>query len=158
VILNVFEAILESNPLIVLELTPPILLTVVLNVPYPSPITSPVNFINWSPVFVPPTVTSPTTVNVVEVCVPPAIVNPFDNVVGVNPFMLVADIVPVFIELELILPDEVIDVAVISPAAKPPLPFRFTIVLGVLSDVAELTADVIVVIVLELNPPILFAT
>ena len=45
VILAVFVAILVSNPLIVLELTPPILFTVVLNVPEPLPVTSPVNVI-----------------------------------------------------------------------------------------------------------------
>ena len=45
VMLAVFVAILVSNPLIVLELTPPTLFTVVLNVPEPLPVTSPVNVI-----------------------------------------------------------------------------------------------------------------
>jgi hypothetical protein len=48
--------------------------------------------------------------------------------------------------------------AVTTPAAKLPLPSRFTIVFGVLTDVAELTDDAIVVIVLELTPPILLFT
>jgi hypothetical protein len=46
VILEVFDDILVSKPLIVLELTPPILFTVVLNVPEPLPVTSPVKVIN----------------------------------------------------------------------------------------------------------------
>jgi hypothetical protein len=45
---------------------------------------------------VPPTVTSPCTVNVVFVFVPPAIVNPFANAVGLTPLMVlfVSDSVP----------------------------------------------------------------
>ena len=66
---------------------PPILLMVVLNVPVPLPFTSPVKAINWSPEFTPPTVTSPTTVKVVFVFVPPVTLNPFVNAVGVTPFI-----------------------------------------------------------------------
>ena len=55
-------------------------------------------------------------------------------------------------------PDDTTDVAVISPAAKPPLPFLFTIVFDVLSDVAELTDDTTVVIVDDKTPPTLFTT
>ena len=46
VMLNVFEAINVGNVAIVVELTPPILLVVVVNVPVPLPLTSPVNVIN----------------------------------------------------------------------------------------------------------------
>ena len=69
---------------------------VVLNVPVPLPITSPISVINWSPEFTPPIVTSPTTVNVVLVIVPPAIVNPFAMEVGVTPLIVlfVNDSVP----------------------------------------------------------------
>ena len=81
---------------IVEELTPPILFIVVEKVPVPLPLTSPVNVINWSPEFTPPTVTSPITVKVVLVFVPPAIVNPVANAVGVNPLIVlfVKDSVP----------------------------------------------------------------
>ena len=47
-------------------------------------------------------------------------------------------------------------VPVIVPVEKPPLTSLFTIVLGVLSDVAEFTDDATVVIVDELTPPTLF--
>jgi len=47
-------------------------------------------------------------------------------------------------------------VPVIVPVEKPPLPSRFTIVLGVLFEVAEFTAEATVVIVEELTPPTLF--
>ena len=46
-----------------------------------------------------------------------------------------------------IFPDDTTDVAVIAPAAKPPLPSLFTIVFAVLEDVAESTFDATVVIV-----------
>jgi len=86
----------------------------------------------------------------VFVPVPPlAILN---GVVKVNE---VAVIVPVFNEVEEIFPDDVKDVAVINPAAKPPLPSRFTIVLAVLDEVADNTFDATVVIVDELTPPTL---
>jgi hypothetical protein len=49
-----------------------------------------------------------------------------------------------------------LNVPVIVPVEKPPLPSRLTIVLGVLSDVAEFTAEATVVIVDELTPPTLF--
>ena len=72
----------------VVELTPPTLFVVVVNIPVPLPLTSPVNVINWSPELTPPTVTSPTTVNVVFVLVPPAMVKPFANAVGLTPLMV----------------------------------------------------------------------
>ena len=84
-ILFVFAKTASGKPLIVDELTPPILLIVVLILPVPDPTTSPVNVINWSPVFTPPTVTSPITVKVVEVDVPPAILNPFAKASGLTP-------------------------------------------------------------------------
>jgi len=49
--------------------------------------------------------------------------------------------VPVLIEVDEIFPEDVKDVAVIVPAAKPPLPSRLTIVFAVLEDVAEVIAD-----------------
>ena len=48
-----------------------------------------------------------------------------------------------------------LNVPVIVPVEKPPLPSLLTIVLGVLVDVAELTDDATVVIVDELTPPTL---
>ena len=48
-----------------------------------------------------------------------------------------------------------LNVPVIVPVEKPPLPSRLTIVLGVLSDVAELTAEAIEVIVVDDTPPTL---
>ena len=65
----------------------------------------------------------------------------------------VAVIVPVFNEVEDILPDDTSDVAVIAPAAKPPLPSLLTIVFAVLDAVAELIA---VAIVVDETPPTLF--
>ena len=47
-------------------------------------------------------------------------------------------------------------VPVIIPVEKLPLPSLFTIVLGVLFDVAEFTEDATVVIVDDKTPPILF--
>ena len=47
-------------------------------------------------------------------------------------------------------------VPVIVPVEKPPLPSLLTMVLGVLFDVAEFTAEATVVIVEELTPPTLF--
>ena len=61
-----------------------------------------------------------------------------------------------FNEVEEMFPDDTIDVAVIAPAAKFPLPSRLTIVFAVFDDVAEFTADATVVIVDELTPPTLF--
>jgi len=55
-------------------------------------------------------------------------------------------IVPVLTDVDEILPDDVKDVAVINPAAKPPLPSRLTIVFDVFDDVAEFTDEAIVVI------------
>ena len=82
--------------------------------------------------------------------VPPlAILN---GVVKVNE---VAVIVPVFNEVEEIFPDDTTDVAVIIPAAKPPLPSLFTSVLAVLDAVAAFTVDATVEIVDELTPPTL---
>jgi hypothetical protein len=52
-------------------------------------------------------------------------------------------------------PDD-IAVAVIVPAAKPPLPSLFTSVLAVLDAVAAFTVEATVVIVDELTPPTLF--
>ena len=49
-----------------------------------------------------------------------------------------------------------LNVPVIVPVEKPPLPSLLTIVLGVLVDVAELTDDATEVIVDELAPPTLF--
>ena len=66
--------------------------------------------------------------------------------------------VPVLIEVDEIFPVDVNDVAVINPAAKPPLPSLFTIVFAVLEEVAESTFDATVVIVDELTPPTLFTT
>ena len=95
VILAVFDAILVSLVVtlvgsfeIVAELTPATELIVVVNVPVPDPLTSPVNVINWSPEFTPPSVTSPTTVNVVMVLVPPEILNPFAKAVGLTPLIV----------------------------------------------------------------------
>ena len=68
----------------------------------------------------------------------------------------VAVTVPVLIEVDEIFPVEVKDVAVINPAAKPPLPSLLTIVFAVLEDVAEFTEEATVVIVDELTPPTLF--
>jgi hypothetical protein len=47
----------------------------------------------------PPTVTSPITVNVVFVFVPPAMVNPFANAVGLTPLivLLVSDSIPLIV-------------------------------------------------------------
>jgi hypothetical protein len=64
--------------------------------------------------------------------------------------------VPVFNEVDEIFPDDVNDVVVIAPAAKPPLPSRLTIVFDVLVEVAEFTADDTVVIVDDKTPPTLF--
>jgi hypothetical protein len=87
----------------------------------------------------------------VYVPVPPlAIAN---GLVNVNE---VAVIVPVFNEVEEMFPDDTTDVAVIVPAAKPPLPSRLTMVFEVFDDVAELTDDATLVIVEELTPPTLF--
>jgi hypothetical protein len=66
--------------------------------------------------------------------------------------------VPVLIEVDEIFPEDVKDVAVINPAAKPPLPSRLTIVFAVLVEVAEFTADDTVVIVDDKTPPTLFTT
>ena len=56
--------------------------------------------------------------------------------------------------VKLNVPDD-IAVAVIEPAAKPPLPSRLTIVFIVLDDVAAFTAEATVEIVDELTPPTL---
>ena len=58
--------------------------------------------------------------------------------------------------MEEIFPVDTSDVAVIAPAAKPPLPSLLTIVLVVLDAVAAFTVDATVVIVDELTPPTLF--
>ena len=94
--------------------------------------------------------TDPVPVAVLVPVPPLAILN---GVVKINE---VAVIVPVFNEVEEIFPDDVKDVAVINPAAKPPLPSRLTSVLAVLDEVAEFTVDATVVIVDELTPPTLF--
>jgi hypothetical protein len=61
----------------------------------------------------------------------------------------------VFNEVEEILPDDASDVAVIIPAAKPPLPSRLTSVFAVLDDVAELIGVAIVLYSeLLINPAI----
>jgi len=86
----------------------------------------------------------------VLVPVPPLVID--NGVVKVNE---VAVIVPVFNEVEEILPEDTSDVAVIAPAAKPPLPSRLTIVFIVFDDVAEFTDEATVVIVDELTPPTL---
>ena len=49
-----------------------------------------------------------------------------------------------------------LNVPVIVPVEKPPEPSRLTIVLGVLTHVAELTDDTIEVIVDDDTPPTLF--
>ena len=88
---NILAVLLETDVgsvAIVLELTPPILLTVAGKEPVPDPDTSPVKVINWSPEFTPPIVTSPITVTVVVVFVPPEIVKPFAKEVGVTPLIL----------------------------------------------------------------------
>jgi hypothetical protein len=66
--------------------------------------------------------------------------------------------VPVLTEVDEIFPDDVKEVAVINPAAKPPLPSRLTIIFAVLDAVAEFTADDTVVIVEDKTPPTLFTT
>ena len=50
---------------------------------------------------IPPTVTSPTTVNVVFVVVPPAMLNPFANAVGLTPLIVlfVNDSVPLIVAI-----------------------------------------------------------
>ena len=68
----------------------------------------------------------------------------------------VAVIAPEFNEVDEIFPDDTTDVAVMVPAAKPPLPSLLTIVLAVLVEVAEFTADDTVVIVDDKTPPTLF--
>jgi len=87
----------------------------------------------------------------VLVPVPPLTI--LNGVVNVNE---VAVIVPVFNEVEEMFPDDTTDVAVIIPAAKPPLPSLLTSVFAVLDAVAEFTDDATVVIVDELTPPTLF--
>ena len=96
----VFDAINVGRVVMVDEETPPTALIVVVNVPIPLPLASPVKVINWSPEFTPPTVTSPTTVKVVFFTVPPAMVNPFSNAVGFTPLMVlfVSDSVPFKVE------------------------------------------------------------
>ena len=74
---------------------------------------------------------------------------------GVVKLNEVAVIVPVLTEVEEIFPDDTSDVTVIAPEAKPPLTSLFTIVLGVLSDVADSTSDATDVIVDEFTPPTL---
>lgn len=49
-----------------------------------------------------------------------------------------------------------LNVPVIVPVEKPPLPSRLTIVFDILSDVADKTDDATVVIVDEITPPTLF--
>jgi hypothetical protein len=61
----------------------------------------------------------------------------------------------VFNEVEEMFPDDTTVVAVIAPAANPPLPSRFTIVLIVFDAVADNTSDATVVIVDEFTPPTL---
>jgi hypothetical protein len=87
----------------------------------------------------------------VFVPVPPLVMA--NGVVNVNE---VAVIVPVFNEVEEIFPVDTTDVAVIMPAAKPPLPSLLTIVLAVLDAVADNTFDATVVIVEDDTPPTLF--
>ena len=58
--------------------------------------------------------------------------------------------------MEEIFPDDTSEVAVIAPAAKPPLPSLFTSVFAVLDAVAAFTVEATVVIVDELTPPTLF--
>ena len=70
----------------------------------------------------------------------------------------VAVINPVVSEVDDIFPDDTTDVAVIAPAANPPVPSRLTIVFAVLEEVAEFTADDTVVIVDDKTPPTLFTT
>ncbi len=70
VILAVLDAIEVGKVAMVDELTPPTLLIVVLNVPVPDPLTSPI------------------TVKVVFVFVPPAMVKPFASAVGVTPLII----------------------------------------------------------------------
>jgi len=89
----------------------------------------------------------------VELLVP---VPPLATLNGVAKLKEVAVIVPVFNEVEEIFPDDTTDVAVIIPAAKPPLPSLFTSMFAVLDEVAESTFDATVVIVVELTPPTLF--
>jgi hypothetical protein len=74
---------------------------------------------------------------------------------GVVKLNEVAVIVPVFNEVEEMFPDDTTVVAVIAPAANPPLPSRFTIVLIVFDAVADNTSDATVVIVDEFTPPTL---
>ena len=74
---------------------------------------------------------------------------------GVVKLNEVAVIVPVLTEVDDMFPVDTTDVAVISPAANPPLPSLFTIVLGVLVDVADCTSDATDVIVDEFTPPTL---
>ena len=61
--------------------------------------------------------------------------------------------VPVLTDVDEIFPVDVNDVAVINPAAKPPLPSRLTIVFAVLDAVAEVIADEIVLYCVLLNNP-----
>lgn len=93
--------------------------------------------------------TNPVPVELLVPVPPLAIANGVDNVNEV------AVIFPVLTEVDDMFPVDTSDVAVIPPAAKPPLPSLFTIVLGVLSDVAESTFDATDVIVDEFTPPTL---
>jgi hypothetical protein len=68
----------------------------------------------------------------------------------------VAVTVPVLIEVDEIFPEDVKDVAVINPAAKPPLPSLLTIVFAVLIDVADSTFEDTFDIVDDNTPPTLF--
>jgi hypothetical protein len=54
---------------------------------------------------------------------------------------VVAVMVPVFNEVDEIFPEDTTEVAVMVPAANPPLPSRLTIVFDVLEEVAEVIAD-----------------
>jgi hypothetical protein len=58
--------------------------------------------------------------------------------------------------VEEIFPDDTTEVAVIAPAAKPPLTSRLTIVFAVLDAVADNTDDATVVMVVDKIPPTLF--
>ena len=93
--------------------------------------------------------TDPVPVDVFVPVPPLAILN------GVVKLNEVAVIVPVLTEVDDMFPVDTTDVAVIAPAAKLPLPSRLTIVLGVLSEVADNTDDATVVMVEELTPPTL---
>ena len=95
VILKVFELTLEGKVAIVLELTPPILFTVVVKLPFPDPVTSPVNDVTAFAAITSVPITKPKFVLAPKEVFAP--VPPFS--IGTIPDNVVADEVMVISEL-----------------------------------------------------------